>query len=223
MRGFSRVALNESGKIRSLIPSKFRCACFSSVSGQIFQPGIEFCYSSSMMSREVDKSKPESDERKIARPPAKPEIVISEKLYAELTRICLEALPDKAYGLVGGSDIYHPKSLYPCSTNLRNSSEWKAIFDSFGEFHRNPDVGFVIAPSEVKDVMDAMSDRHESLVGVFHSHRFYNVEPTKADIALSSDPDLLCYIISVSNPPAAKVGIYSLGNGGFKNIPIAII
>lgn len=175
-----------------------------------------------MMSCEVDKSKPESDKSKRDSLQVKPEIVISKKLYAELTQICLGALPDKAYGLVGGSDIYHPESLYPCSTNLRNSSEWKAIFDSFGEFHRNPDVGFVIDPSEVKTVMDAMSDRQESLVGVFHSHRFYNVEPTKADIALSSDPDLLCYIISVSNPPAAKVGIYSIGVGGFQNIPIAI-
>jgi len=176
-----------------------------------------------MMSGEVGKSKPDNSGSCRGEQRVKTEIVISRDLYTELTRICLEALPDKAYGLVGGSDIYHPKSLYPCSTNLRNSSEWKAIFDSFGEFHRNPDVGFVIAPSEVKTVMDAMSDRHESLVGVFHSHRFYSVEPTKADIALSSDSDLLCYIISVRNPPAAKVGIYSLGDGGFQNIPIAII
>jgi proteasome lid subunit RPN8/RPN11 len=150
------------------------------------------------------------------------EVLISRELYGELTRTCLKALPDKAYGLIGGSDKYHPKSLYPCSTNLRNAPEWKAIFDSFGEFHRNPDVGFVIAPSEVKTVKDAMTARRESLVGVFHSHRFYNVEPTKADIALSSDPDLLCYIISVSDPPDAKVGIYSLGGDEYQRIPIVL-
>lgn len=151
------------------------------------------------------------------------EVLISRELYAELTRTCLKALPNKAYGLIGGSDKYHPKSLYPCSTNLRNAPEWKKIFDSFGEFHRNPDVGFVIAPAEVKTVNDTMLSRRESLVGVFHSHRFFNVEPTKADIALSSDPDLFCYIISVSNPPAAKVGIYSIGDDGFQSIPIAML
>jgi proteasome lid subunit RPN8/RPN11 len=151
----------------------------------------------------------------------KPEIVISRKLYDELIRLCLDALPEKVYGLVGGSDIYHPLSLYPCSTNLRNTPEWKTIFDSFGEFHRNPDVGFVIEPSEVKSVVDEMSAKGESLVGIFHSHRFLSVEPSKADIALSSVPELLCYIISVNDPPAAKVGIYALGKDGFESIPIA--
>jgi len=151
----------------------------------------------------------------------KPEIAISRKLYDELIRLCLDALPEKVYGLVGGTDIYHPKSLYPCSTNLRNTPEWKSIFDSFGEFHRNPDVGFVIEPSEVKSVVDEMYAKGESLVGIFHSHRFLSVEPSKADIALSSVPELLCYIISVSDPPAVKVGIYSLCGGGYQSIPIA--
>jgi proteasome lid subunit RPN8/RPN11 len=151
----------------------------------------------------------------------KPEIVISRELYDALIRLCLDALPEKVYGLVGGDDIYHPKSLYPCSTNLRNTPEWKSIFDSFGEFHRNPDVGFVIEPSEVKSVVDEMYAKGESLVGIFHSHRFLSVEPSKADLALSSVPELLCYIISVNDPPAAKVGIYSLCKDGFRSIPIA--
>ncbi|MBN2241354.1 MAG: hypothetical protein JW793_01595 [Acidobacteria bacterium] len=173
-----------------------------------------------MMSCEARERESESpgDNRGAGR--GEPEIVISRALYAELARVCLDALPNKAYGLVGGADKYHPKSLYPCSTNLRNSPEWKALFDSFGEFHRNPDVGFVIAPSEVKTVLGAMAARGESLVGVFHSHRFFNVEPTKADMALSSDPDLLCYIISVRNPPEAKIGVFSLGENGYRSISI---
>ena len=172
------------------------------------------------MSGKVCKYKPGNPGDSRGGQHVKPEISISRKLYAELIRICLDALPDKAYGLVGGSDIYHPESLYPCSTNLRNTPEWTIIFDSFGEFHRNPDVGFVMEPSEVKSVVDKMSARGESLVGVFHSHRFLSVEPSKADIALSS-PGLLCYIISVNDPPSAKVGIYSLSDEGFQSIPIA--
>ena len=173
------------------------------------------------MSGKVCKSKSANPGNGRVRQQIIPEVVISRELYTELTRICLDALPNKAYGLVGGADIYHPQSLYLCSTNLRNTPEWKAVFDSFGEFHRNPDVGFVIEPSEVKSVVDKMSVRKESLVGIFHSHRFLNVEPSKADIALSSGANLLCYIISVSNPPSVKVGIYSLGDGDFQNIPIA--
>ena len=150
----------------------------------------------------------------------KPEIFFSENLYKELISLCLDALPNKAYGLVGGADIYHPKSFYPCSTNLRNTPEWKVIFDSFGDFHRNPDLGFVIAPSEVKTVTEEMSARQESLIGVFHSHRFLRAEPSVADIALNSDPSFLSYIISVARPPSAEVGIFRLDGCGFQSIPI---
>ena len=173
-----------------------------------------------MMSGEVCKSKSDNLEESPGDQQAKYEVVITENLYSELTRLCLDALPHKAYGLIGGPDKYHPRSLYPCSTNLRNTPEWKAIFDSFGEFHKNPDVGFVIAPSEVRAVMNEMSMHGESPVGVFHSHRFLSVEPSKADMALSSASDVLCYIISVSNPPVAEVGIFSLDENGFQRIPI---
>jgi len=74
------------------------------------------------------------------------EIGISKKLADELIHVCLDALPHKAFGLVGGRDISHPQSLYPCSTNLRNEPEWKALFESFGAFYQDPDLGFVIRP-----------------------------------------------------------------------------
>lgn len=172
------------------------------------------------MSDKVFKSKSGNPGNSQGRQKGKPEIRISRELFGELARVCLDALPNKAYGLVGGADKYHPKSLYRCSTNLRNTPEWSAIFDSFGEFHKNPDLGFVIAPSEVKAVLEKMAARGESLVGVFHSHRFLRAEPSRADIALSSDPDMFCYIISVRNPPVAGVGIFSLGENNFRSIPI---
>ena len=62
--------------------------------------------------------------------PAKLEIFISRQLIEELIRLCVSALPHKAYGMVGGTDFHHPKSLYPCSTNLRNTPEWKPLFES---------------------------------------------------------------------------------------------
>src|SRR5512139_1664751 len=93
--------------------------------------------------------------------PAKPEIFISHHLIEELIKICVGALPHKAFGLVGGDDLYHPKSLYPCSTNLRNTPEWKPIFESYGDFYKDPDLGFVIAPKEVQSVLEAMESRRE--------------------------------------------------------------
>ena len=48
-------------------------------------------------------------------------VLIQRKLADRLFRICQEALPAKAYGLVGGNDLYHPQSIYSCSANLRNT------------------------------------------------------------------------------------------------------
>jgi proteasome lid subunit RPN8/RPN11 len=149
-----------------------------------------------------------------------PEVFISRHLIEELTRLCLGALPHKAFGLVGGDDIYHPKSLYPCHTNLRNNPEWRTIFESYGEFYRDPDLGFVISPSEVKAVLEIMDSRRECFTGVFHSHRFLCAVPTEIDIALSTDPSLFSYIVSVVNPTAPEIGVFRLNGGGYQNIPI---
>jgi hypothetical protein len=149
-----------------------------------------------------------------------PGVFISEDLIADLTRICVSALPHKAFGLVGGGDVYHPKSLYPCVTNLRNTPEWKPVFESYGDFYRDPDLGFVISAPEVKSVIDLMDSRREVFVGVFHSHRFLCAEPTAIDIALSADSSLLSYIVSVVNPSAPEIGVFRLTGGAYQRIPI---
>ncbi len=148
------------------------------------------------------------------------EIFISTSLCEELIGICVDALPHKAFGLVSGVDLYHPKTLYPCKTNLRNDPEWRSIFESFGDFYRDPDLGFVISHPEVKDVMDAIDSRNESFIGVFHSHRYLNAAPSEIDICLNSDPNLLSYIVSVVDPSAPAVGVFRLNGGGYQNIPI---
>ncbi len=148
------------------------------------------------------------------------EIFISSSLCGELIRICVDALPHKAFGLVGGIDLYHPKTFYPCKTNLRNHPEWRSIFESFGDFYKDPDLGFVVSHPEAKTVMDAMYARNESFVGVFHSHRYLKAEPSEIDIYLNSDPDLFSYIVSVVDPSAPTLGVFRLNGGGYKNIPI---
>jgi len=149
-----------------------------------------------------------------------PDVSISESLYRELIKACVDALPHKAFGLVGGPDIYHPQTLYPCHTNLRNNPEWKAIFESFGEFYKDPDLGFVISPLEVQAVWEAIESRKEKFIGVFHSHRIQKAQPTEIDVYLNSDPGLLCYIVSVVNPAAPEVGVFRLNGTGYHEIPI---
>ena len=117
-------------------------------------------------------------------------------------------------------DIHHPKSFYPCSTNLRNTPEWKPIFESFGDFYQNPDLGFVISAPEVKAVTESMASRRECLVGVFHSHRFLPAKPSVADLSLNSDPGLLCYIVSLVNSSDPEIGIYRLSGGGYCSVSV---
>jgi len=148
------------------------------------------------------------------------EIFIPEPLYQELIQVCVDALPHKAFGLVSGPDRCHPKTLHPCKTNLRNDPEWKPIFESFGDFYKDPDLGFVISHPEVKEVMDRIDTRQESFIGVFHSHRFLRAEPTEIDLFLSSDPDLFSYIVSVVDPSHPDVGVFCLNGGNYERIQI---
>lgn len=151
---------------------------------------------------------------------ASAEIIVKRSFLDELVQLCLEALPHKAFGLVGGSDLYHPKSLYPCTTNLRNTPEWRPIFESYGEFYKDPDLGFVISPPEVKVVLETMESRSETFAGVFHSHRYLRAQPTEIDVALSSDPGLLSYIVSVANPAEPELGVFRLTGEGWQTIKI---
>jgi proteasome lid subunit RPN8/RPN11 len=162
-----------------------------------------------------------SDVSSIARDqPGRPGIFVSETLIEELIHVCVHALPHKAFGLVGGEDIYHPKSIYPCSTNLRNEPEWKAVFESYGEFYQDSDRGFVISAPEIKKVQDIMAARNESFIGVFHSHRCLCAGPSEVDLALNSDPNLLSYIVSVVDPSAPVVGVFLIDGDSFQNVPI---
>jgi proteasome lid subunit RPN8/RPN11 len=152
--------------------------------------------------------------------PPGPGVFVSKPLLETMIRICVDALPHKAFGMVGGEDLYHPKSLYPCVTNLRNTPEWLPIFESYGDFYKNPDLGFVISPPEVKAVLDTMDSRRESFVGVFHSHRYLNASPSDIDIGLGTDSNWLSYIVSTVNPSAPEVGVFLLNGGGYVYIPI---
>jgi hypothetical protein len=62
--------------------------------------------------------------------PVRPEVFISNHLTEEVIGICVDALPHKAFDLVGGDDVYHPKSLYPCRANLHLAAGFMNIRSS---------------------------------------------------------------------------------------------
>ena len=149
-------------------------------------------------------------------------VFIPRDLLEQLAEVCLEALPHKAYGLVGGKDLHHPQNIYPCSTNLRNTPEWKRVFESFGDFYKEPDRGFVITPREYLETSKKMADRGESFIGVFHSHRCRCAEPSEVDMAFHFDSSLLYIIVSVVDTDNPEVKIYRLHKTHYEEIPFQI-
>lgn len=144
---------------------------------------------------------------------------IKQDLIQRLFQVCVESLPSKCYGLVGGQDLYHPWSLYPCSSNLRNSPEWRQVFESFGDFYKDPDRGFVITPDEFQEVMSTMADRGESFIGVFHSHRCRPAAPSTVDMELSFGRNVFSYIVSVVHLEKPELRIYRLHEAHYEEIP----
>jgi hypothetical protein len=130
-------------------------------------------------------------------------IVARKEFVSGLIALSIDYLPRKAYGVIGGTDLYHPSSVYQCFSNLRNTPDFKEYFESFGDFYKNPDRGFVVSAEEVWSVTREMRRRQEDLVGVFHAHRvFVGGEPTRLDRAthLRHNGSTLSYIINVENP-----------------------
>ncbi len=152
-----------------------------------------------------------------------PILALRKDLADELVGACVQALPSKAYGLVGGKDVYHPESIYPCSTNIRNAPEWKSLFESFGDFYQDPDRGFVVTPEEQRDVLNRIAARGESFIGVYHSHRFTNPDPTELDLAFHIDSRMLCYIVSVMRSESPELRVYRLDECSYEKIPCRIL
>jgi proteasome lid subunit RPN8/RPN11 len=143
-------------------------------------------------------------------------------LFDELVRVAVGALPRKAYGLVGGTDRAHPVTLYPCSTNIRDTPGCREIFESFGSFYQDPERGFVVAPEESSALVDAMAARGERFVGVYHSHRCRGAEPSELDVALHYRADVHCYIVSVVDPARPDARVYEIGEQGYREVELIV-
>jgi|SRR3989344_3761330 len=141
-------------------------------------------------------------------------VFIPRNLVANLIGSAIKTLPKKTYGLIGGLDLYHPTSMYQCRSNLRNSdSYWKERIDSFGDFYKNPERGFIIDPKEVLNVYKKMEEKKEHIVGVFHSHRcFVPGEPTEIDMALhlQCQPHVLAYLLGVMDPAKPTLRVFKV-------------
>ncbi len=156
-------------------------------------------------------------------------IIFEKKFYVHLISLCVNALPDKAYGIVAGQDRtagqggYKVEEIYPLQTNLRLDNEKiDKIFQSYGEFYCDKDRGFWIDKREQFKVLKLIQEKGLRVIAIYHSHRCRLATPSQVDIDLHYDPNVLALIISVVNSKQPEVKAFEIANDRFHEIEIII-
>lgn len=155
-----------------------------------------------------------AEERRCGAPPL---LHIPEDRLAALLRICRDALPDKAFGMLSGPALWRATEIHPMARNLREQSSFvNRLFEQYGEFYHDRSRGFCFDPLELAAVERRVRRNGQRVVGVFHSHRCRHAEPSQIDVDLHYAPDVLSVIVSVVNPASPDVRIYRMGPTWFE-------
>jgi proteasome lid subunit RPN8/RPN11 len=174
-------------------------------------------------------------------------IIFDKKLYDRLVSLCVDALPEKAYGIIAGNggksdengltdqvelgsqggmkdqNGYKVEEIYPLQTNLRPDNEKiNGIFQSYGEFYCDKDRGFWIDKREQFEVLKRIADKGQKVVAIYHSHRCRLATPSQVDIDLHYDSNALALIVSVVNPQQPEVKAFEISNDQFWEAEIVI-
>ncbi len=155
--------------------------------------------------------------------PAQRKILFERKLYDRLVSLCVDALPDKAYGIIAGKEESTVTDIFPLTTNLRPENEKiNGIFLSYGQFYCDKDRGFWIDKREQFEVLKRIEERGLNVIAIYHSHRCRLATPSQVDVDLHYDPKALALIVSVVNPGKPEVKAFEIVNGQFREAEIVI-
>ena len=150
-------------------------------------------------------------------------IAFESKLYDRLVSLCVDALPEKAYGIIAGKDDSTAREIYPLKTNLRPENETiNGIFQSYGQFYCDKDRGFWIDKREQFEILQCIQEKGFSVLAIYHSHRCRLATPSQVDIDLHYDPQALALIVSVVNPDKPEVKAFEIANDRFQEAEIVI-
>lgn len=153
-------------------------------------------------------------------------IIFHRKLYDRLVSLCVDALPEKAYGIIAGigGNGNEVEEIYPLQTNLRPDNEKiNGIFQSYGEFYCDKDRGFWIDKREQFEVLKRIAEKNLKVIAIYHSHRCRLATPSQVDIDLHYDSSALALIVSVVNPEQPEVKAFEIGNNRFQESEIVIL
>lgn len=153
-----------------------------------------------------------------------PALRISKGALDRLVRICTDALPGKAFGMLIGPEPGLAREIRPMQRNLRQISALvNSVFESYGDFYRNRDRGFCFDPGELAELEESVRRRNWRIVGVYHSHRCRHPEPSQVDIDFHYSPEALAVIVSVVNPEAPEVKAFRIRDGAFSRARLLVL
>ena len=83
---------------------------------------------------------------------------------------------------------------------------------------------FEIDPQLRFDLMRALRDTHEDIVGHYHSHPDHLAEPSAHDLDMAFEPDLVWVIVAVANGQSANTRAWRLNRdtGEIKDVTLVV-
>ncbi|UVI28055.1 M67 family metallopeptidase [Paenibacillus spongiae] len=131
---------------------------------------------------------------------------IDEPAYRKLIRICTDALPDEACGVLASShsdSLSHGAVRIDTVYPIRNAAQEKAHVFSF-------------EPREWIGAYFSMLKNRQTLVGFYHSHPLAPPVPSSADIAgIRYSTAMTYWIVSLADPDQPHIQAYQVSGNSF--------
>ena len=122
----------------------------------------------------------------------------------ELVAHAREEVPNECCGMIGGSDG-EAATLYR-SINAE-ASPLRYSLDARDQFR----------------IMEAMEERGEELVGIYHSHTASAAYPSQTDVNLASYPEAVYVIVSLAEPASPDLRGFWIRDGQIDDAELEIV
>lgn len=146
--------------------------------------------------------------------------IITKAAYEQLLRICKEASPLEACGIVASSNTHSAAS------HTSQEGIELPIIDfiiPITNIHINPTHAFTFDPSEWTAAYYSMQTSRQSLVGLFHSHPSTEAIPSISDTeGFLPASELSYWIVSLKNSDNPHVQPYRRTQGAFHPVQLVL-
>ena len=123
---------------------------------------------------------------------------ISRVLYDEITAHCRHAYPKEACGLLAAA-----------SGELSSEERCAVQVHPMTNVEDSP-IGYSMDPKEQLCVEKLMRQRHQQLIGIYHSHTATDAYPSSVDVGLAISPDLSYVLISLKSRERPVIKSYRI-------------